>query len=604
MLARAEGFFKERYLSVDPRTLGLFRIAMGALLLTNLYDRVGGHDLVAFYSNEGLFPNHWALFRPPTHGYWSLWLGFSTPGEMQAVVAAIAAIYLGYLLGWKTRAMQVLALLAYASLNMRFLLIQHGGNVVVNVLLVWSLFLPLGARFSLDALLGSLRAKVERTAAELNARAFAPEVRPVVAFAFFCLCLNFAGIYFFNALHKNGMGWRDGSIIHWILWQSRMATPFAVWLRLHEPGWLSPLLTYSTLAIEWALPFMILAPVFQRWVKPAVFLSIVGLHGGIAMVSALGPFGWAMMCFGVSQLLPAHLAWARGWLAMRTPHAVARVDLSSPVARAGARVLARLDALGRVEFADGEPGSGFQVGDARGGAALARVVRCLPLGVLWALPLKVPPLANLGFGAARLLARLFAWREVEVRSTGTKEPRFFENARWVLHHGALAILLTSVVSQFWVESWGIPQGWKPKERPSWMVDVIDYLQIPQGWSMFAPDAPRDDARLVADATLADGRHIDLLTDDGAPTDFALEDQAPWGFNQHWCEVHSRMHKWPQHWRNFRDYLMRRPALLGWPEEKRKVIALEVWHVTYPSPPPGSTAGGEPRKQRLFGLEPL
>jgi hypothetical protein len=599
---RAERFFKERYLSVDPRTLGLFRIALGVLLLTNLYDRVGGHDLVAFYSNEGMYPNHWALFRPPTHGFWSLMAGFSTVGEVQLFVAAVACIYVAYLVGWNTRVMQVLALLAYESINFRFLLIQHGGNVVVNVLLVWSLFLPLGERLSVDAVRRSLRARVEKSAAELNARAFVPALKPVLAFAFFCLCLNFAGIYFFNALHKNGMGWREGSIIHWILWQSRMATPFAVWLRSVEPGFLSPLLTYGTLVVEWALPFLILSPFRQKWTRPVILLFIVGLHGGIAMFSALGPFGWAMMCFAVSQPQALHLDWVKAWLQRMTPHAVAKVDFSSAVARSGARLLARLDGLNRIEFVDGEKGSGFRVGDARGGEALLRVARCLPLGMLWALPLRIPAVAAFLFSVARGVARLVAWKEVEEKPSGAATPRLFENGVWLLKHGALAVILTAVISQFWVESWGIPAAWKPKERPAWMVGVIDYLQIPQGWSMFAPDAPREDARLVVDATLANGNHLDLLT--GEPPDFEMEAKAPWGFNQHWCEVHSRMRNWPQHWKNFRDYLLRRPALLGWPEEQRKVIGLEVWHVTFDSPPVGSNVPGKAKKQRLFGLESL
>jgi hypothetical protein len=331
-----------------------------------------------------------------------------------------------------------------------------------------------------------------------------------------------------------------------------------------------------------------------------VLVLIVGLHLGIATFSALGPFGWAMMCFGVALLGPADWAWARAQLLRRAPQAVARVDFGSPVARAGARLLARLDTLGRIEFVEGEKGQGFVVGDLRGGAALARVARCLPLGGLWALPLRISAVADAGFFVARLVARLVAWREEELRPTGTREPRFWENGRWLFKHGALAVILVSVISQFWVESWGIPQAWKPKERPAWMVNVIDYLQIPQGWSMFAPDAPREDGRLVADATLANGEHLDLLT--GQPVDFELVLDAPWGLNQHWCEVHARMRNWPQHWRNFRDYLLRRPVLLGWPEEKRKVINLEVWHVSNDSPPMGSTTPGPVRKQRLFGLD--
>jgi hypothetical protein len=70
--------FLDRYCTVDTRTLGLFRIYFGLLLLTNLWDRAGGFDLISFYTNEGVLPNHWALFRPPAAGYWSPMLGFSS----------------------------------------------------------------------------------------------------------------------------------------------------------------------------------------------------------------------------------------------------------------------------------------------------------------------------------------------------------------------------------------------------------------------------------------------------------------------------------------------------------------------------------------------
>jgi hypothetical protein len=80
---------KERWGTLDTRTLGLFRVAFGLLLISNLLDRTGffGDDLVSFYSNDGLWPNHYALFLPPTPGYWTLLAGFSTPTEVRLAMA-------------------------------------------------------------------------------------------------------------------------------------------------------------------------------------------------------------------------------------------------------------------------------------------------------------------------------------------------------------------------------------------------------------------------------------------------------------------------------------------------------------------------------------
>jgi hypothetical protein len=61
-----------------------------------------------------------------------------------------------------------------------------------------------------------------------------------------------------------------------------------------------------------------------------------------------------------------------------------------------------------------------------------------------------------------------------------------------------------------------------------------------------------------------------------------------------------MRNWPQHWRNFRDYLVRLPRLKGWPPDKQ-VVALEVWQVTAMVPVPGSTTFTNLSKVKLFDI---
>jgi hypothetical protein len=114
--------------------------------------------------------------------------------------------------------------------------------------------------------------------------------------------------------------------------------------------------------------------------------------------------------------------------------------------------------------------------------------------------------------------------------------------------------------------------------------------------MFAPDVPRDDIRLVIDATLADGTHLDLLEE--KPPDFEIQKRGPYYMSQHWCEIHARLRRLPEHWRNFRDFLYRIPAKRGWGPEKQ-VVAVEVWQVMGMVPKPGSTEWGEITRQKLF-----
>ena len=64
------------FMTADPRTLGLFRILFGVFLLVDLFRRVP--DYVFFYTNEGMLPNHAALFAPMSTYLFSFFHAAST----------------------------------------------------------------------------------------------------------------------------------------------------------------------------------------------------------------------------------------------------------------------------------------------------------------------------------------------------------------------------------------------------------------------------------------------------------------------------------------------------------------------------------------------
>ena len=57
---------RDFYLTFDRRTLGLTRIFLGFLLLTDLFRRTG--DWWWMFSNEGVLPAHHNLWRPQSSG--------------------------------------------------------------------------------------------------------------------------------------------------------------------------------------------------------------------------------------------------------------------------------------------------------------------------------------------------------------------------------------------------------------------------------------------------------------------------------------------------------------------------------------------------------
>lgn len=296
-------------MSADRRVLGAARIAFGLTLLYDLVRRARVLELL--YTNEGVLSNHYVLFAPQDQPQLSLLMGFSTAGEVRVLFALIGVLYLLYALGLFTRVVQVLTLLAFTSLNARNLFLEDGGIATMTCFAIWTVFLPLGDRLSLDAL--RLEAALPHVRARIKLRKKLQA--PVVSLAVLALTLQIVAIYWLNAVHKSGPTWRDGSAVHYVLWQNRVTTQFAWWLAHHEPSWFSWVATKGTIVIEYAIPLLILYP-YAPWTRILAFGMSVSLHLGIAVIMTLGPFSYAMISLVSSRLPPEALV----YVARRTPH--------------------------------------------------------------------------------------------------------------------------------------------------------------------------------------------------------------------------------------------------------------------------------------------
>src|SRR5580692_440601 len=86
--AEVKEFMAERYLTLDRRILGVFRILFGVLLLADVLRRIPRATFL--YSNEGCLANHYALYAPFVRPNLSLYFTFSTPGEVHVALWATA----------------------------------------------------------------------------------------------------------------------------------------------------------------------------------------------------------------------------------------------------------------------------------------------------------------------------------------------------------------------------------------------------------------------------------------------------------------------------------------------------------------------------------
>ncbi|MEY4578748.1 MAG: hypothetical protein RL701_3451 [Pseudomonadota bacterium] len=273
---------RQTYLTVDPRSLGLFRVGLGLVLLLDAFYRYQQLDF--WYTNAGLLPNHTLLWRPPATHVFSLFFVASSAAEATLGFALCACVYLLLTVGYRTRAMQWLALICRVSLNSRLAVLENGGDMVLNLLCCFTLAMPLGRRFSIDAWLAGAHTHRQRS-------------RPVVSLAMLALLVQFAAIYFFNAISKQGAAWHNGTAVHYALHLDKFATELGVWMREQLPLSVIRALSWGTLVTEWTACVLLITPIFRRQARTLALVLLPCLHLGFGLGLHLGIFSPAMMAF-------------------------------------------------------------------------------------------------------------------------------------------------------------------------------------------------------------------------------------------------------------------------------------------------------------------
>jgi predicted DCC family thiol-disulfide oxidoreductase YuxK len=535
---------RRAYLSVDPRSLGLFRILFAAVLLLDLYWRA--LDLDHFYTNAGLLPNHTVLWAPRAPRMFSLFFTASTRAEAIAGMSLCAAVFAALLVGWRTRLMQVLALICLISLNTRIAQLENGGDIVLNLLATWTVFLPLGRRFSLDALLASLRDRQEQAAAQLADRAAlrAPG-GPVVSLAALALVLQLFVIYLLNSLHKAGPTWLDGTAVHYTLHQDRLVSAFGVWLRENASPDLLALLTWATLGVEAVAAVLVISPIWPQRTRLLAIALLPMLHLGFALCLDLGPFSYAMAIFFALLITEEHWDALGRWLSARGPRLALFFDASCGICFQCARIVARLDPLGRIRLLPNDDAATLPAGvtpelvtqtivvqDLATGRlttrsdAVAELLRALPfgLGLLPRAVLLMPGLRAIFLWLYDLVARnriaISAWFGLAAcgiprpqaalefdDAPATGPARLRARARVVLRETTVAIVLLASVGEVVNVNASVPL-WMRYRQPDALHAIIEYGRLIQSWRMFAPDAPLMDYMVSVEAITADGRLVD------------------------------------------------------------------------------------------------
>ena len=336
--------------TLDLRSLALFRVWLGGLLLLSSLGALG--QIGSFYSDGGVLPR--ATLTAHQHP-WSASLhlvnGESSFAAALILLQALAALAL--LLGWRARGAALLGWLLSVSLSARNPLVATTGDALMHALLLWSAFLPVAARGSVDA----AREALPQTERRHLSWASAGLVCSVLIVSLFAAA---------------GMpGW-DGA-------SETLSRQPAI------GGGLSPLLLAASL--------LLLVPMWNM-VTRSLGLVLLALWQIATLMLARDELGigpWALLC-ALSALLPGTL-WERRSARSAADLRIYLPDHSPRIERA-ARLLCELLALPSVEIA--------------AASSLARTRRLAEANQSWVV-LDRQDSAHLAWAAVPVLVRQSPW---------------------------------------------------------------------------------------------------------------------------------------------------------------------------------------------------
>ncbi|NUQ74471.1 MAG: DUF393 domain-containing protein [Polyangiaceae bacterium] len=650
---------RNHFFRIDARSLGLFRILFGLVLLGDLVRRWAW--LRDFYSNEGVLPNHNHIFnlvQLGTPDVWSVYHAFSTPGENHFAFILTLFVYIAFLIGIKTRVFHALSLVCLVSLTGRNILLENPGNHAAIAVLAFTLFLPCGSRFSIDSLRAAMKAREEKSHADLNDRTPAGEAAieaerlpgfSPVSLAAFATLTQIAVIFACSGLHKSTAPWKDGSALYYALHVERWVTDIGLLVR-SAPGGLLRALTYLLYVAEWAVPILIVLPLARRAAREsaALLMLVYGLLFGLLF--SFGLFGWTLVAAAPLLLLGESWdAYQKNWKASRARTVI--YDADCGICLLISRALKRMDIRGHLTFQGNDETSSLLVRrgggapvtsepfpkdvppesllttvvviDQKGrvytrGRAVAETLRSLPFGHLLAIPFLIPGIshiidilydriavnrhnisASLGLGACGLTPPPSP--EIKLGAEAAPVVAPWTRIKRLLSGSIREIAALAIFAAMLAQT--------AKENP-----VPPSLAIPQGktlaaiavwprmlakWDLLATP-PAEDTAFVVDAQTKANVSVDPLT--GKAPVFEPHQRRGLGMGQLWNDYLERIRKseWQLFQRAFRDYLVKGYPKYR-PEPADPITGYDAYWVTSPIPPPGQPkpSGDEAKREKLF-----
>jgi antimicrobial peptide system SdpB family protein len=264
----------------------LFRIIAGVgILYQYLINYEQRHYL---FGPNGVMPFN--DFVAETGSGFSIYVWARTPLVFELLFHLGLVVAVLFIVGWRTRLMTALNYVFWWSLHRRFSVLWDGGDNVMQLVLVYSLFADLGAHWSFDAVRRRSR-PVDPEWARL--RAIAHNVA-MLAFA-----LQISLVYGVAGLTKvQGETWRNGTALYYALRAGEFALPGYSEMIFHN-SFLLTALAYCTVAFQVSFPFLLF---MNRRTRTLMVLAGLTFHLGIAIFMGLITFATFLIAVDLSLI--------------------------------------------------------------------------------------------------------------------------------------------------------------------------------------------------------------------------------------------------------------------------------------------------------------
>lgn len=506
---------------LDLRSLALFRIGLASVIIADLVIRFG--EIKAHYSDYGVLPRVALIEEFLKPWYWSIHLLGGEP--FVQVILFIIALFFAFLLliGYRTQFATIASWAMIISLHNRNPALIFAGDDALRAIAFWSMFLPLGAYYSVDNALNT---------------STKPLPQRIVSGATLGFILQLCYVYMFSAWfkHQSPLWSEEGSAVYYALNFDQYGTSFGQFLLKLTP--LLPTMTFSALWFEWSGALLLFIPFQPNFFRCVAIISFILLHISFGLSFTIGIF--PILCIAVwLAFIPSNI-W--NWLEKKT-YNKARAGLKINYDKdcgfckkivhflrtflilPGTPLLVAQD--NASVYADMQKYNSWVVEDWQGNRhykweAIAYLVSLSPVFWFLAPILRFKPLMAIGNKIYETIAynRKFA-------GNFTK-PFLFRplEITYSLTFNLFTLLILCLVTFWNVKSFAsshifnqhptkISQGLKriTNSRTAQKIDWLSQLtRLDQSWSIFAPNPPRDDGWHVIVGNSKDGNQVDLLQD--------------------------------------------------------------------------------------------